>query len=369
MKILFHLNSMGHGGAERVVSILSHYFAENGNDVVIVTLWYSDGEYNQDERVKRRNIDLTKKELRKNRIYRVYKRWSLFKKVIREEKPDIVISFCNKANFRSAIGLLGMSIPLIVSVRNDPQVDYAPYKAATKFMEYKAAGCVFQTPYAQSFFSKRLQSKSRVIFNPLAEEYLERKAESNTRQVKQEIVTVGRISKQKNHMLLVSAFADICEKYPNYLLKIYGDTNDEPDVYESLKKYIQSQGMQDRILFMGCSNSIRQEIENAALFVLPSDYEGMPNALIEAMVLGLPCIATDCPCGGSAMLIENSKSGLLVPVGDKNALRDAMDYMLQNKERAEEMGQEARKVIDKVHPDKICEEWTDFIRKILSPCL
>ena len=68
---------------------------------------------------------------------------------------------------------------------------------------------------------------------------------------------------------------------------------------------------------MGQCGSLERELADAALFVLPSDYEGMPNALIEAMVLGLAVIATDCPCGGAAMLIEGGISGLLVPVGDE----------------------------------------------------
>lgn len=367
MKILFHVNSMGRGGAERVVSIFSHFLAEKGHEVVITTLWYSEEEYEIDKRVKRISVGLTEKDDRFGRVYRAWKRLCLLRKTIRTERPDIVISFCNKANFRSAISLFGMSTPLLVSVRNDPQVDYAPHKIATKYMEYKVAGCVFQTPDAQKFFSEKLQKKSRVIFNPISEEYLaEEEIKCGEKVRKHEIVTVGRISRQKNQMLLVKAFADLCEKYSDYVLKIYGASEEEPFVYEELSDYVQNHGLQEKVLFMGRSNSIKHEIENVALFVLSSDYEGMPNALIEAMVIGLPSISTDCPCGGSAMLIDNFVSGLLVPVGDKMALQKAMDYMLQNGEHAEQMGREAKKVIERVHPHKICEEWAEFIEEVIK---
>ena len=117
---------------------------------------------------------------------------------------------------------------------------------------------------------------------------------------------------------------------------------------------------------MGVSERLPDEISGSALFVLSSDYEGMPNALIEAMALGLPCIATDCPCGGSGMLIENRKSGLLVPTGSVAELAAAIDYMLSHESEAARMGAEAGKIAARVEPHKISAEWLEFIDDILA---
>lgn len=364
MKILFHLNSMGRGGAERVVSILSNHFAEMGNEVIVATEWFSEKEYPLLSSVKRISVGLTEKEDQKGRVQKIILRHTKLRACIRKEAPDLVISFCNKANFRCAISMLGMRIPLLVSVRNDPQKDYAPYRFSTWLMQKKAKGCVFQTPDAKSFFSETFQKKSTIIFNPLSEgicnyslpEVVERK---------KEIVTVGRISEQKNQLLLVKAFHTIASDFPDYSLKIYGEVQDK-DVYETLQAYIEDNDLQERVLFMGASEKIQEKISTASLFVLPSDFEGMPNALIEAMALGIPCISTDCPCGGSALLIEQNKSGILVPVSDEMEMADAMKKLLTDSMFAEKLGLHAREVREKVLPDRICEQWIQYIDEILG---
>lgn len=366
MKILFHLNSMGRGGAERVVSILSHAFIQKGHEVILTTQWYSENEYEMDERIRRIHVGLKDKDMNRSRLCKAWLRFARLRKCIREEKPDLVISFCNKANFRSAFAMFGMKTPLLVSVRNDPQKNYAPYKIPTWYMEKKASGCVFQTPDAMRFFSKKFQQKSRIIFNPLSEKYLNTEYKnSHSVARKQEIVTVGRISRQKNQMLLLCAFHIILKKYPDYKLKIYGEIQ-EKDFYEELKSYIDKNGLQDKVQFMGVTDALCEEIRDAAVFVLPSDYEGMPNALIEAMVLGLPCIATDCPCGGSALLIQNEISGILVPIRQPEPLQQALNEILSHPEKAEAMGKNAKKILEKVHPDRICDEWIEYISEIIT---
>ena len=364
-KILFHINSMGKGGAERVVSVLSKYFAKEGYDVAVATLWQAEEEYELYEKVRRVHAGLSEADEKKGRLYRAVKRVVNFRSVLKKEKPDIVISFCNKANFRSAYCMAGMKTPLLVSVRNDPKRDYAPYGRSVRRMEKRAADCVFQTPDAQAFFSPNFQKKSRVIFNPLSEKYLQIKEKDTDFEREKRIVTVGRIAKQKNQLLLVKAFEKLTDKYPDMVLQIYGEDGKDGSM-EGLNQYIQEKGLQNKVLFMGQCSQLETEIDKAALFVLPSDYEGMPNVLIEAMALGLPVVATDCPCGGSRLLVDQNVSGMLVNVGDEKQLTEAIDSMLSNPQKAEEMGRNARKVIDKVSPEKICGEWKSYVEELLN---
>lgn len=364
MKILFHINSMGRGGAEHVVSILSSFFAQKGHTVVIATQWKAENEYRTDPRVRREHVGLNAADEKKGRITKILLRYARLRQCVKKERPDIAISFCNKANFRSALAMTGMRIPLLVSVRNDPKRDYAPYALLTKIMEYKAAGCVFQTPDAKAFFSESFQKKSRIILNPLSDQYTSLPEQVADRR-KKVIVTVGRITQQKNQMLLLRAFADICEEFTEYRLKIYGAADDRA-LCEDMETFISRNGLAGRVSFMGAVDNLPEEIMDASLFVLPSDYEGMPNALIEAMVMGLPCIATDCPCGGPAMLIQDRVSGLLVPVGDEQMLAGAMRYMLSDRQSAEKMGQAARALKEKVAPERVCEEWQHYIDQIVE---
>ncbi len=358
---------MGRGGAEHVVSILSHKMAETGHDVIIATQWFSENEYALDPKVKRISVGLTDADESAGRVKKAFTRLFRLRDVIKKERPDLVISFCSKANFRSAFSLFGMSTPLIVSVRNNPVEDYKGHFFSTKFMEMKAAGCVFQTPDAMSFFSKSFQKKSVIIFNPIAEEYLDVRSmrENNPVTRNNVIVNVGRISKQKNQLLLLKAFKKLAGKYPDHVLHIYGDTQ-EKDIFDEMNTYLKENNLSDRVTFMGTVNSMKDEISDCAMFVLSSDFEGMPNSLIEAMALGLPSISTDCPCGGSRILIDDKKSGLLVPIKDEAALADAMDSLLKDKAFAESLGNNALSVIERVHPDKICSEWENYISQIRS---
>ncbi|MGN1181345.1 MAG: glycosyltransferase [Suilimivivens sp.] len=359
-KIVFHINSLGKGGAEHVVSMLSGFFAVDGYEVVIITLWRAEEEYELPEGVSR--INLGDRQERKGRWKRAVGRFTDLRKAILEENPDIVISFCNKANFRSAFSMAGMKTPLLISVRNDPEKDYAPYKLPVWWMERKASGCVFQTKEAQKFFRSGLQKKSRVIWNLIDEKYLKTEKKDNKGYF---IAAVGRISSQKNHMLLLKAFHRIKDKFQDTELRIYGE-DCEKDVREALDRFVTEQGLSDRVRFMGQSSHLEKDLQGAKLFVLPSDYEGMPNALAEAMVLGLPVIATDCPCGGCAMLIEDGVSGILVPVRDEEKMAQAMEKLLADRELAESMGRNAARISDKISPEKVYEEWKTYVESIIN---
>lgn len=363
-KILFHINILGKGGAERVVSLLADYFAKEGYQVKIITLWRAEEEYELSPAVTRINMEELQRK-RKGRISRAVGRLWDFRMCIRREKPDLVISFCNKANFRCAYAMLGMKIPLLVSVRNDPKVDYKPYPLATRRMEKKAKGCVFQTSEAKSFFASELQKKSRLIMNPVNPKYLSEDNRWMDSPEKCHMITVGRLSEQKNQLLLLRAFCQIMIKFPKVHVKLYG-TESNAGYQQKLIEYCRENHMEERVHFMGESDRLEKELQTAALFVLPSDYEGLPNALMEAMAMGLPVIATDCPCGGPAELIRDGWSGILTSVGDVEKLSKAMEKLLTERGLAAQMGQHAREIGRKASPEQICRQWETYAEEIMA---
>lgn len=360
-KILFHINSLGKGGAERVISILSSLFAKDDYQVAIATEWTAQNEYDCSRMVKRIHVGLTEQEETKGRIYKAVVRLGRLRKCIKKEKPDIIISFCNKANFRAVYASFGWNIPLLVSVRNDPTRDYLPYKRDTKAMSKRVAGCVFQTKEAKAFFDENLQKKSRVIWNPLDDKYL---TSGQREKNPAGIVTAGRITKQKNQLLLIKAYEKIREKYPDEKVYIYGEDSGDGSM-EKLQKYIVEHNLCESVKFMGLSNQLEKELLSYKVFVLSSDHEGMPNALMEAMALGLPVIATDDATGGAHQMIKDGENGLLVPVGDDKALSDALIKILSNEENANVMGEKAKEICKEVKATVIYEKWKDYVEELL----
>lgn len=128
-----------------------------------------------------------------------------------------------------------------------------------------------------------------------------------------------------------------------------------------LEQFIQSKGLRDRAVLPDSKNRIQEYIKDAALFVLSSDYEGIPNALIEAMAIGLPCVSTDCSPGGARELINDGENGVIVECGNSDALAKAMVLLLEDRENAQKMGINARRICRRVDKDLVCDRWLDFI--------
>ncbi len=364
-KIMFHLNSLGKGGAERVVSLLAGMFAEDGVETVIATEWNEKEEYVLHEKVKRIHVGLTEGEEMASRLAKQWFRIRNLRKAIISEKPDLVISFCVKANYRAMIATRGLHIPVVASVRNDPKIDYVGTKnqIMNKLFLNRADGCVFQTEEAKVFFDRVLQNKSAIISNPIEEKFLS----AERKEPQKKIVNVGRLVEQKNQMLLIKAFEKLLKKHPDYQLALYG-AGDEDDYKKELLEYIEKkgEGLKEAVHFMGLSSSLEEEIADAAMFVLSSDYEGMPNALMEAMAMGLPVISTDCPCGGSRYWITHKETGQLTAVDDVDQLTESMVFYIENTEMARQIGLNARERMKEATLDKIYLQWKNYLEKLFT---
>ena len=181
--------------------------------------------------------------------------------------------------------------------------------------------------------------------------------EPYTGERRKEIVTVGRIDINKNQRMLIEAFAPIAEEFPEWNVALYGEG---PDC-DNLVKRVKELQLEKRILFKGVHDDIPQRIEDAAIFVLTSKQEGMPNALIEAMVLGLAVISTDCPCGGPRDLIQQDGNGVLIPVDNTQALTEALRRLMKDKELREELGEKALQLKDRVLPSCVNAQWEEYL--------
>ena len=135
---------------------------------------------------------------------------------------------------------------------------------------------------------------------------------------------------------------------------------------QELRDLINELGLEGRVILAGQSSNVPRDIKAAKIFVLPSDFEGMPNALLEAMALGLCCISTDCPCGGPRAVIEDGVNGCLVPVGDEDALCKAMQQLLDDGDKRREMALRARESAQQFSPEMIFEKWRSYVESVIA---
>ena len=226
-----------------------------------------------------------------------------------------------------------------------------------KILYRLADGIIFQTKEAQAYFPKAIQKKSAIIFNPVAERFYQTEHATASHNV----VTCGRLIEAKRQGLLIKAFSRIANKFPTENLLVYGEGNQRA----ALQKLILDLALQDRVFLMGQNTDIAYILSQAKVFVLPSDYEGMPNALMEALAVGVPSISTDCPCGGPRELIASGHNGLLVPCNDENELVKAMDTMLSSPEQAIRMGKNAQQVAQSYKAQLIMRQWKEFMETMV----
>lgn len=357
-KIVFVIPSLGSGGAERVVSTLATELSKRNYQTAVIMIANEHLNYPLSDQVELIHLNCEQRHQGMNALKRTAGRIRDIRAAIKQSGADVVISFMSDTNIDVCFAAWGLKVPVIVSERNDPAVDPASRaKQLMRKLAYcRANGFVFQTPDAQAYFNNRIQEKSCIILNPLTGQLPSpHKGERDKR-----IVAVGRLNKQKNFPLLLRSFAAFAKNYPDYTLEIYGEGNLEAVIRADLEE----KGLQDKVIMKGFCKDVHSRIKSAAFFVMSSDFEGMPNALVEAMALGLPCISTDCPCGGPRMLIQHRENGLLCPVGDSEALLQAMEQMAGDPAAAAAMGEKAQQIIHRVRLDGVADQWVSYINEI-----
>jgi len=366
MKILFHLNCLERGGAERVVSTLANTMVAEGHQVIIATEWIGENEYEIDNRIQRIMVGPKETDEGKGRIVTACLRIKYLKDCIREQKPDVTIAFARKAGYRLLMANRFNKIPTIISVRINPvgAYDGRMDKIMIPLLYPRADGCVFQTEKIKEWFPNYLQRKSCIIFNPVNDKYLTAKRVDNP---KKSIVNSSRIVDFKNQKLLVEAFSDINKKYPEYELYFYGGDSKD-GTWEDLEATIVKENLVGKVHLCGEHDNLEELIPQHEIYVLSSNEEGMPNALLEAMTMGMPVISTDCEGGGARAVIEDGINGLLVPIKDREAMASAINRLIEDKELATSISENAAKIRERISTDRIIDQWTDYMVKCIQLC-
>lgn len=352
-KIVFVTGVLSDGGAERVISVIADSLANQGYDINILTIFGAKNDYLFNPRVN--IVPLESKS--KNNVYSTIRKLRLMRREIKKINPDIIISFVAIINIYTIISTLFLSKKLIISERNDPYQN--PENKYIRFLRNVlylfADHIVFQTEDAKRYFSSKIQDKGSIIHNPLSSK-LPNWEINNSEKV---IITASRLTEQKNLPMLIDAFAMIENEFPNYTLKIFGIG----DLREILVDYVKKIGLEKKINFQGFTENIHDEMSKASLFVLSSNYEGISNAMLEALAIGVPVISTDSPIGGAKMFIKDNYNGFLVKTGDTKGLASVMRKVLNDKNLAQSISYEAKKIQKILNKDEIINEWIKLIEK------
>ncbi len=348
MKISFFIGHMGQGGAERVISLLANDYARRGWDTQIAMLLKDDVEQKLDANVQLVNLNGPSDSYMKNAFF-----WlKAIRGYLKREKPDCVVSFIGRINALVLTAAFGAGVPIIVSERNDPRHD-GRGKGMLQFCNaiyHTAKTVVFQTKTEEECFDAAVCRRGVIIPNPVSIEGVTRKEGSGFT-----VVTAGRLAVQKNHKMLMDAMALLRRELPEARCVIYG----EGELRQELDAYLEQTQLSPTVSLPGHALDIHEKIASASVFVLTSEYEGLPNALIEAMMLGIPCITTDYP--GSSEVMEDGVTGLIIPRGDAAALARTLCRLAQDPELARTLSENARAEAVKYRTENVIQAWRSVI--------
>lgn len=356
MRVLFYIDTIGYGGAERVIANLANQFITLGCESIVVTTFRKEKEYILDSGVIRFSMDDEYNAPFWKRNFKLIRR---LRTIIKQHKPDVAIAFLPESIFRIAISSIALGLKKIYSVRSDPRFVYRTisYKILASIILPGGDGFVFQTKDAQDYYPRIIRKKSTIIYNQVAEEFY--KVGFNGK--RSGIIATGRLVPPKEYFFLVDAFELIKDKTEDNLT-IYGDG----PLREKITEYVREKGLEQRVFLPGSTSNVPETISSAKVFVLSSNHEGMPNGLMEAMAAGVPCVSTDCPCGGPRTLFGEKQKSFLVPVNDKQKLAKALLKVVESEDLRKELSTENKTRALMFRPEVIKNEWFTFINKVVN---
>ena len=344
-KILIINNGLASGGIERASTSMANHFASLGHEVVILALYKSMHFFDLHPSI----IFIEPNMPSGSKLY-MLKMMAYVRKHVKQIKPDTILAYGEWTNCFVGLALAGIKVPIFYTDRMRPN-GHLPlaHRVLRKIYYPRAKGIIAQSELAKRIISERTgATRIKVIYNPV------NAIEKVVCEKKRIIVCVGRFTAEKGHKVLIDAVSKM--KHEGWQLSLVGDGPLKGD----LERQVEQLCIKDSVVFHGAMKDFRKELSEASIFVMPSLREGFPNALIEAMSVPLPCIATRCT---EAMdeVVKDGMDAILVPAGDAEALAEAIDMLIDNPVKCETLAKNANLVRERLNFNKIAEEHLNYI--------
>jgi|GEM_PF-14423 len=362
------LSSLHTGGAERVAATLSNAWTARGDTVALVPTYSGKGEccYRLDP-----GVDLIyladQVPGRCTGLMKSVRRLLALRKLVQQWQPDVIVSFLTNVNVAALIATRGLAVPVIVCERTHPASSSAgaSFKQARRWMYRWADAVAVQTDATATALQAEVSGIRRLVVvpNPLPSDLTDAplavcyQPSAGTRKL---LMAMGRLVPAKQFDLLIDVFAQLAAAHPDWDLCIWGDGPERA----TLQTQIAARKMAGRIVLAGRTDSPWDALSQGQAFVLCSKVEGFPNALLEAMALGLPCVAFDCP-SGPRDISRNGQDALLVPLSDRHALAQALAQIMTDSTLRVELGERAAKEVRKRYAlEGVLSQWDEVFTQV-----
>jgi len=351
MHLALVISSLNSGGAERVLSELASHWVTAGHDVSLITLACLNEKpfYPLDSAVNLIQLNQSQEApYLAVRLKNILKRINALRRTFKNLKPDLILSFIDVMNLTTLLAAIGLKIPVIVSERTHPAYHMLPllYQKARQILYPRAYRVVLQTDSAARYFKKL---KNVIVIPNGVVKPEDTKISASA--IVERIVSVGRLCPFKGFDTLIYAFTRLHQVNPHLQLVIYGAGAE----HKNLMNLITSLHLEANVFLPGITRNIHQALCKADLFVFPSQYEGFPNALCEAMAIGLPVIASDCE--GNRNIVSDHIDGRLFPVGNVEALADIMKELTKDFDQRVRLAKQAQAICERFHPERVLKLW------------
>lgn len=335
-KVLFVLQKISDGGAERVATVLCNELCKMDLDVTLLVYFPTKGEYPVNSQIKKIYLKKTEPEYRSLSFFQKLKD---IRDVLKKERADYFVPFLYFVGVHVQLASIGLHGKVIQTVRNDPKsVPQSRKERLIRDVIY----CFMWKGFVQNkrqleYFPSYIRKKMTILPNPVSEEFLKN---NPTRENNGLIVSVGRLNEQKNFEMLIRVARILkCKNY-RFQIEIYG----EGSLRETLQKQIIEYKVEDCCKLCGRTEDVPAVLSKASVFVMTSSYEGMPNALMEAMASGLPCVSTNCPTGPNELIVDGV-NGYLIEINDDEKCAQRIIQILSDRDVSLSIGEHARQSI------------------------
>lgn len=364
MKILFVIPTIGNGGAERVLSILANSLCKKHKIKIIVIEKSTIRQYHLEHDVDVLELNFLTQRGKKIKavlsyLCNFFMQRNRIQKEIKKYYPDVVVSFLPKADFLLYTIRTSKNFKWVSSERNDPTRRNYIERIILKTIYRNANALVCQTRKIAEYYRDNGVKNITIIRNPIT---IPDRIKDKSFEIKDYLIAVGRLDKQKNFDMLIKAFSRVVkrQKQCETKLLILGSGPDK----EFLERIVSSEDMDGRILLLGRIENVFDYYSDAKAFVMSSNYEGMPNAMLEAMAMGLPVISTDYFSGAASELVDET-NGFLVPVSNQLEMERAIDNIItMPREELMKMGICSRMKVTNMNSESIIDEWEKLLKNL-----